>query len=316
MRKVFFACLALAAGIGLQTVPALAQQSDKELRDQRNAAQKERREQKRDRDQALNDARRDFQEQARAVEQDYREKLRQVDVEFELRRVQLQAEHDANVAKAETEFQKRLSESLMSANAEPAEARMAKLESAMKSMSEEMFRIRKQAAERVHKERLAVERRKHALLKQQDEALLAKAEAMGLVRDPEPILAKPIGGELTRDEQRWNEGERKHVASVGDRNRKSLAKYRNGDKLRAFDLASQEEDFAIDWEEKAELQALQSERMLFSTMMMGGQADAQALSARMAELGEKEKLVKIGYDQRRKEKAIERREARKKLAEE
>ncbi|MCM5571058.1 hypothetical protein M6I34_11130 [Burkholderiaceae bacterium FT117] len=316
MKHAFFACLALAAGIGLQPVSAHAQQPDKELRDQRNAAQKERREQKRDRDQALNDARRDFQEQARAVEQDYREKLRQVDVEFELRRVQLQAEHDANVAKAEAEFQKRLSDSLMSTSAEPAEARMAKMESAMKSLSAEMFRIRKQAAGKVHQERLAVERRKHALLKEQDQALLAKAESMGLARDPEPILAKPIGGELTRDEQRWNDGERKHVASVGDRNRKSLAKYRNGDKLRAFDLANMEEDFAIDWEERAELQALQSERTLFSTMMMGGQADLQALTARAAELGEKEKLVKIEYDKRRKEKAIERREARRKLAEE
>ena len=65
------------------------------------------------------------------------------------------------------------------------------------------------------------------------------------------------------------------------------------------------------------LHALQSERTMFGMLMMGGnQADVQALTAQMAELGEKEKLIKIKYDQRRKENAIKRREARKKLAEE
>jgi hypothetical protein len=317
MKRMLAVGLTAVALAGLQPLAALAQPADKELRDQRNAAQKERRDQKRDRDQTLNDAARDFREQARAVETEYREKLREIDVEFELRRVALQAEQDAKVAKAEAEFQKRYSESVMGMAAEPLEARIAKMETAMKSLSAELFRIRKEAAAIVHQERKAIEQRKHAVLAEQDAALLGEAESMGLTRDPEPILATPIGGELTRDEDRWNDSERKHVSRVGERNRKALSKYTNGAKLREFDLANADEDFAIDWEEKAELHALQSERTMFGMLMMGGnQADVQALTAQMAELGEKEKLIKIKYDQQRKENAIKRREARKKLAEE
>lgn len=161
------------------------------------------------------------------------------------------------------------------------------------------------------------ELREHTLLGEMDQAVLRKAESLGLTREPAPILASPIGGELTRPEEQWNERERKEVKTIAERNRKVLAKYENGAKLRESERANAEEDFELDWAEKRELNALASRRMLFGAFMLQADpskpADGQSLTDRLAEVERDEKLIKIRYDQLRKTKAIERREARRNL---
>src|SRR5690606_37580666 len=129
-----------------------------------------------------------------------------------------------------------------------------------------------------------------------------------------PILASPIGGELTKPEEQWNERERKEVKTIAERNRKALAKHENGATLRESERANADEDFQLDWAEKRELNELASRRMLFGAFMLQADpatpADGQSLTDRLAEVERDEKLVKIRYDQLRKTKAIERREAR------
>jgi len=162
-----------------------------------------------------------------------------------------------------------------------------------------------------------VEARKHEMLGEMDQAVLRKAESLGLAREPMPILASPIGGALTRPEEQWNERERKEVKTIAERNAKALAKYENGAKLRAWERANMEEDFRLASEERREFHELASQRMLFGAFMLQAEpsqpADVQLLTDRIAEAVQQEKLLKIRYDQIRKENAIQRREERRKL---
>lgn len=316
MSRTFAAFLMLLSMIALAPATADAQ-TDKELRDQRSAAQKERNERKKQRDQEVAHASRELREHARELDTEYREKLRQVDVEFELKRVALQAGHQAKVAAAEAEFQKKLSAAMTAPGAQDMQQRIAKLEAELKAMSSALFELKRDAAGIEHKERMAVQARKHALLGEMDQAVLRKAGSLGLVREHAPVLASPIGGQLTRPEEQWNERERKEVKAIAERNGKALAKYADGAKIREWERANMEEDFRLAWEERRELNELASQRMLFGAFMLQADpakpADAQSLTDRLAEAEREEKLIKIRYDQLRKTKAIERREARRKL---
>lgn len=316
MSRTFAVFLMLFSLIALPAGTAGAQ-TEKELRDQRSAAQKERNDKKKQRNQEISDASRELREHARELETEYREKLRQVDVDFELKRVELQAGHQAKVVTAEAEFQKKLSAAMMAPGAQDTPDRPARLEAEMKTISSELFRLKQEAAGIEHKERMAVEVRKHELLGELDQAVLRKADSLGLTREHAPILASPIGGALTRPEEQWNERERKEVKTIAERNRNMLAKYANGAKLREWERANMEEDFRLAWEEKRELNELASQRMLFGAFMLQADpskpADAQSLTDRLAEVERQEKLIKIRYDQLRKENAIKRREERRKL---
>jgi hypothetical protein len=316
MSRTIAVFLVLLSLIALPAGTAGAQ-GEKELRDQRSALQKERNEKQKQRNQETADASRILREHARERETEYREKLRQVDVDFELKRVALQAGHQAKVAAAEAVFQKQLSAAMTAPGPQGTQQRIAKLEAEVKSMSSELFKLKQEAAGIEHKARMAVEARKHEMLGEMDQALLRKAESLGLAREPVPILASPIGGALTRPEEQWNERERKEVKTIAERNAKALAKYENGAKLRGWERANMEEDFRLASEERREFHELASQRMLLGAFMLQADpsqpADAQSLTDRIAEAVQQEKLIKIRYDQIRKENAIKRREERRKL---
>ena len=318
MLRMIAAFLTLLSLAWLPAGTACAQ-TDKELRDQRNAVQKERTAKKKQRDQEIAEASRELREYARELDTAYREKLRGVDVDFELKKVELRANHQAMVAAAEAEFQKKLSAAMTAFGAQEMQQRIATLETEMKAMTSELFRLRQDAAGIEHKARMEVELRKHELLAEMDQSVLRKAESLGLTREHSPILASPVGGELTRSEEQWNERERKEVKSISERNGKAMAKYVNGAKVREWERANMEEDFRLTLEEERELNELASQRSLFTAFMLqpdaSRPADAQALTDRLAEANRQEKLIKIKYDQLRKTKAIERREARRQLSE-
>jgi hypothetical protein len=164
---------------------------------------------------------------------------------------------------------------------------------------------------------MAIEARKHAQLAEMDQAVLRKAEALGLTRERAPVLATPIGGELTRSEEQWNDRERREVKVIAERNSAALSKYANGVKLRDWERGNMEEDFRLAWDEKRELNDLASRRILFGAFMLQADpsrpADAESLTDRIAEAAQQEQLIRIKYDQLRKTKAIERREARRKM---
>jgi hypothetical protein len=155
------------------------------------------------------------------------------------------------------------------------------------------------------------------LLGEMDERILAEAESLGLTADYPPTLATPIGGELTRQEEQWNQRAERDAERTRERNAATLSKYVNGERLRTWERANLEEDFQLLWAERDELRGLDSQNAFFSTMMLpagqGEEADPQALMDRLSELRQQEQLIKIKYEQIRRENTIKRREERKLL---
>ena len=90
--------------------------------------------------------------------------------------------------------------------------------------------------------RVANTESKNALLLERDRTALDEASSLGLTRQHLPILATPFGDGLTRQEERWNDREKKAVQKIEERNRKTLSEFRNGEKLRQWELGNQNED--------------------------------------------------------------------------
>jgi hypothetical protein len=204
-RIHYFPLLALALALPLNLTAA---EDSKELRKQRQAAQKERQAQKKERSQEIGEATRAFREFTGELKTDYQEQVRDLDTEFELQRVELKADHDARVAGAEADFQKKLSGLFMRPGAEFDEQTIGKLQAQGRAFEDQLFALRKQAADELHRERIANEQRKNELLTERDRVALDEASSLGLIRQYAPILATPIGGGLTKQEERWNEREK------------------------------------------------------------------------------------------------------------
>jgi hypothetical protein len=313
MRRILYSPLLALALLSLLN-PATADES-KELRKQRQAAQKERQTQKSERSKEISEGTKDFREYIRDLKIDYQEQVKELDTEFELQRVELKADHDARVAGAEAEYQKKLSSLFMRPGVEFNDQAMEQMQAEGKAFADELFALKKQSAEELHREQIAKEERENALLSERDRMALDEASALGLTGKYSPILATPIGDGLTKEEERWNERERKEVVKLEDRNKKTISKFRNGEKLRKWEIGNLSEDFKLTWDEKAELHALDSQQLFHNAMFMqaaqGGQVDQQKLMAEMAEVNEKKKLIKIEYRKVRDKNRITRREEKK-----
>lgn len=244
-----------------------AQDAERQLYEQRRAAQQERQQQKNDRNQEIRDASSNLRQYATDLKNDYREQVRDLDTEFRLQQVDLRAEHQTRVAASEREFQTKMTSMYMQlANAEEETAKNLKAE--LVERINHTFELRKQAAEAEHSAKVAIEESKIALLDERDESIRAEADSLGLNQDYSPILAKPIGGELTDQEERWNDRERQEVERLKKNNLRLLSEYRNGPELRQWELANLKEDFKLSWEEKVEQQSLESQMTFFSPMFM------------------------------------------------
>jgi hypothetical protein len=312
------------------TAPLLLASADdvtdeRALRDQRKAAQQAREQLRAERKQMLADAVRTWRAEAAELEMDSAERLREIDTQFQLEEVSLQAAVDREIAGLEAELQKRMNARLRAGIGAASQsdsamaAHMQAMEQEIKDFQAQLFAARRDGAERIHAARMAAQLRKDALLDQRDQQLLQSARALGLGKRPEPILATPIGGALTSQEEKWNEREQKEVERIAAQQAKMLAEVTKGKELRAWERANQQADFELDWQERAELQELESQKALFSTFMMpaaaGDGADQQDAMNRLADLGEQEKLTKIRYQQIQRENAIRRREAKRALLE-
>ncbi|NCF29331.1 MAG: hypothetical protein GWP69_18270 [Gammaproteobacteria bacterium] len=313
MRRILYPPLIALALLSLLN-PATADES-KELRKQRQAAQKERQTQKSERSKEISEGTKDFREYVRNLTMDYQEQVKELDTEFKLQRVELKADHDARVAGAEAEYQKKLSSLFMRPGVEFNDQAIEQMQADGKAFADELFALKKQSAEELHREQIAKEERENALLSEVDRMALDEASSLGLTGKYSPILATPIGDGLTKEEERWNERERKEVVKLEDRNKKTISKFRNGEKLRKWEIGNLNEDFKLTWDEKAELHALDSQQLFYNAMFMqaaqGGQVDQQKLMAEMAEINEKKKLIKIEYRKVRDKNRITRREEKK-----
>jgi hypothetical protein len=315
--KRFVYALIFALALPAIFSPVLAQ-TDKELRSQRTAAHKERQDARKTRNQQINDAIRAYRDYSKELEQEYAPRLAELDTEFELTRVRLQAEQDARIVNAEADFQKKLSASMAESLTADVPDRLRKMEEQTKAWSKQLFGIREEAATLLHGERMSHEARKDALLDELDGRALAKAEELGLLRDLQPIVARPIGGAPTQTEESWNQREHKEVAKMRERIGHTLANHRHGARVRAWERDNQNEDFRLAGLEKRELHELEAQRSFTNAFLLqpaaGQAADYQALTTQLAELAQQERLIRIRYEQIRKENQIKRREDKKRLA--
>ena len=142
---------------------------------------------------------------------EYREQVRDLDTEFRLQQVYLKPEHQTRVAASEREFQTKMSAMYMPMG-DADEETVTKLKAEMLGRIQYTFELRKEAAEAEHAAKVAIEESKIALLGERDQGILAEADSLGLTQDYAPIIAKPIEGEITDQEKRWNDRELKEVA--------------------------------------------------------------------------------------------------------
>lgn len=313
-RYLYLPLLALT----LVVHPGVEAADSKELQNQRRAAQKERQARKNDRSKALSDATRTFRDYVLELNLDYRDRVKALATDFELQRVALKADHDARVAGAEAEYQKKLSSLFMRPGSALDEETIEGLRAEGKAFADQMFALRKQGAEELHRARVENEMRKNALWSERDNLAMDQGATLGLTDSYEPILATPIGGDLTDQEERWNEREKKEVAKLMERNRQILREYRNGRALREWELGNLNQDFERTWNEQEELHALDADQIMYNALLMqaaqDGQVNQQKLMARMAEINEQKKLIAIKYRKERDEARIRRREEKKAMA--
>jgi len=293
---------------------------DKELQKQRQEAQKERQAEKTERSREIADATKSFREFSQSLKNEYPALLKDVDTEFELTQVDLQAERAAKIAEAEAAYQKKWTSLFIRPGGQMTMEALKEMEQEAKAHSNELFRIKEEAARIAHKEKMASEKQKHALLQERDTRALEEAHSLGLTKKYEPILATPIGGELTRQEEQWNEREEKEIEKTHTQNLQIVREFKNGAKLREWELSNMDKDFQLTWDEKRELHTIESQQMFFNNFLMqsaqGAEINQQEIMAKFAELGKQTKLVKIKYDTMRKKNSITRRGEKKKLQEE
>ncbi len=218
---------------------------DKALQKQRREAQQERQTQKNERNKEINEASRSFREFSNDLKREYQELLKELDTEFELSRVDLQGDKQAKVAVAQAEYQKNFTSLFLLPEGESQKKALKDLEQRSKDYAKEMFQIRKEAAQIMHNATMANLEKKHNLLKERDQEIMAEAASLGLTKDYPPILATAIGGtllnkknggtNLTKQEERWNEREKKEVLNIKKRNRNTTKEFRNGAVLRDWE---------------------------------------------------------------------------------
>jgi hypothetical protein len=290
---------------------------DKTVRAERQKAQKLRQQQKNDRNSEIRDASNSFREFARDLKMEYREKARDLDTEFRLQQVDMNAERDAKIAETEVELRQKISQLMLNPNQSSDEAAVEQLKADMKTYSDQIFEIQKQAAMEKHREYIDNELKKHQLLSERDEAALAMASDLGLRSQYEPILATPIGDGLTKQEKSWNEREKKEVVKLFKSNQRLLGEFLYGKELRQWEIEKKREDFNLKWQKKSELQALNLEQTFYSSALMqssqGADFDQAAFNKRMTELQKQNQLINIKYKKIHDKNRIIRSEERRKM---
>ena len=317
MKKIL-ACMFVSFAIFFP-IDQLHAKEDKELRKQRQAAQKERQAEKNERNHELADARKTFREFTRDLKMEYSSLLKDVDTEFELTQVDLQAERAAKMSEIEAEYQKKWTSLLMNPGGGMNKETLKKMEQEAKAYSNELFRLKEEAAQIAFKEKIASQQQKDGLLQERDTRALEEAASLRLTEQHEPITATPIGGELTRQEKQWNDREKKEIERIHSQNIRTIREFKNGRALREWESKNLEKDFQLKWQEKRELHDIQSQLTFFNSLLMqaaqGGEVSQQEIMAKFTELGKQNKLVKIKYNTINKKNSIKRRIEKKKIQE-
>ena len=302
------------AAIGLALVLAFSPVNAQSTGDDRRATQKGRQLEKSERNEAIKDATKKFRDYVRDVRIEYRDRVTELETEFELKRVELRTEYEAKIAEAEAERQRKIADLLTRPDTRLDAAAIEELRTQAQRFSDELFDLRKEAAGALHRARVEKEVRTNEILTEQDRLALEQASSLGLTREYTPILAESSGEALTEKEERWNERERQEVARLEDRIASLLNEYTTGEALRTWEIENLEEDFKLEWDEKSELHALESEHYFYDALLAyavhTGAFDQKKLATKVTELAKRRKLIQTRYKEIRDRNRMARREER------
>jgi hypothetical protein len=313
MRLIITGLLALMIGMPYSAVFA---KDDKALRAERYEAQKQRQQQVNERNRQNRDAIAEFRNFTRDLNQEYKERMRNMDTDYRIQKVDLKAQRDMKIADAEAEMQQSISQLYLNPKSADNKEAMEKLKVDMQAHQDKVFEIKKQAALDEHNEYINSENDKHKIMSERDQKALDKAKALGLLTKRQPILAQPIGGGLTKQEERWNEREKKEVDKLYSSNQRQLSEFTNGAKLREWEIANKREDFKLKWQKESELHALKNEQAFYSSIFATGgnmQANQQDIAAKMAEMSKQNRMIDIKYRKINDQNRIKRSEQRRKI---
>jgi hypothetical protein len=214
-------------------------------------------------------------------------------------------------------MQQSISQLMLDPNKAGKKESVEKLRADMKVYADKVYEIKKQAAQDEHNEAMENENNKHKRMSERDQKAMDKAKALGLLKKHTPILAQPIGGELTRQEERWNEREKIEVEKLYKSNQRQLAEFTNGAKLREWEMGNKREDFKLKWQKKNELHAINSEQSFFNSMFFtpdgNSPAKQQDMSKRMADISKRNRMINIKYKKISDQSRIKRSEERRKI---
>ncbi len=311
MKLLLIIMISLAVVLPVGTSVAV---DDKSVKAERQETQKLRQQQKNERNREIQDASRSFREFTRDLKKEYQERARDLDTNFKLQQVDMGAERNAKIAETEAEMQQKTIQLFLNPSESNDDAALDQLKADMKSYSDQLFEIKEQAAIEEHSESMKNELEKHRLMDERDAAALDIASDLGLRGKYEPILAKPIGDGLTKQEEDWNAREKKEVEKLFNRNQRLLGEFLYGKKLRGWELDNKRADFDLGWQKKSELHTLNLEQSYYNSLFMqsstDGEFDQKAFNERMSEIQKQNRLINIKYKKIRDKNRIKRTEQR------
>jgi len=315
MKLLLVMMISLAVVLPVGTSVAV---DDKSVKAERREAQKLRQQQKNERNREIQEASRSFREATRDLKKEYQESARDLDTDFKLQQVDMRAERNAKIAETEAEMHQKTTQLFLNPGGSNDAAALDQLKADMKSYSDQLFEIKKQAAIEEHSENMKNELEKHRLMDERDAAALDMANDLGLRGKYEPILAKPIGDGLTKQEENWNAREKKEVEKLFKSNQRLLGEFLYGKKLRAWELDNKRADFDLEWQKKSELHTLNLEQSYFNSLFMqsstDGEFDQKAFNERMSEFQKQNRLINIKYKKIRDKNRIIRTEQKREIA--
>ncbi len=311
MKLLLIIMISLAVVLPVGTSVAV---DDKSVKAERQETQKLRQQQKNERNREIQDASRSFREFTRDLKKEYQERARDLDTNFKLQQVDMRADRNSKIAETEAEMQQKTIQLFLNPSESNDDAALDQLKADMKSYSDQLFEIKEQAAIEEHSESMKNELEKHRLMDERDAAALDIASDLGLRGKYEPILAKPIGDGLTKQEEDWNAREKKEVEKLFNRNQRLLGEFLYGKKLRGWELDNKRADFDLGWQKKSELHTLNLEQSYYNSLFMqsstDGEFDQKAFNERMSEIQKQNRLINIKYKKIRDKNRIKRTEQR------
>jgi len=311
MKLLLVMMISLAVALPVGTSVAV---DDKSIKVKRQEAQKLRQQQKNERNKEIREASRSLREFTRDLKKEYQESARDLDTDFKLQQVDMRAERNAKIVETEAEMQQKTTQLFLNPGGSNDDAALDRLKADMKSYSDQLFEIKKQAAIEEHSENMKNELEKHRLMDERDAAALDMASDLGLRGKYEPILAMPIGNGLTKQEENWNLREKKEVEKLFKSNQRLLGEFLYGKKLRGWELDNKRADFDLEWQKKSELHTLNLEQNYFNSLFMqsstDGEFDQKAFSERMSEFQKQNRLINIKHKKIHDKNRIKRTEQR------